>query len=207
MRRILNNDVKSGYTTVTEITLSSTTGVNKESYISMPRSTDTDKSNATAQTNLLTGIVDSVGQLTKIVDSINIQKQMPDESSLTDKMIDVTIDEVTTAKKYIAVNNESNVIPNNTLVKSVKLDIENQFPVGSTITLFFNSTILAKINVRDSSVETYELKINKYIKYEDNEGNNMNIEVYSDSVDSTAEGWVSPKAIMHISTAMEINEI
>lgn len=207
MRRILNNDVKSGYTTVTEITLSSTTGVNKESYISMPRSTDTDKSNATAQTNLLTGIVDSVGQLTKIVDSINMQKQMPDESSLTDRMIDVAIDDVTTARKFISVNTESIIIPNNTLVKSIKLAIENQFPVGSTITLFFNSTILAKINVRDSSVESYELKINKYIKYEDNEGNNMNIEVYSDSVDPTAEGWVSPKAVMHISTAMEINEI
>lgn len=207
MRRILINDVKSGYTTVTEITLSSTTGVNKESYISMPRSTDTDKSNATAQTNLLTGIVDSVGQLTKIVDSINMQKQMPDESSLTDRMIDVIIDEVTTARKFISVNTESIIIPNNTLVKSIKLAIENQFPVGSTITLFFNSTILAKINVRDSSVESYELKINKYIKYEDNEGNNMNIEVYSDSVDPTTEGWVSPKAVMHISTAMEINEI
>ena len=207
MRRILNNDVKSGYTTVTEITLSSTTGVNKESYISMPRSTDTDKSNATAQTDLLTGIVDSVGQLTKIVDSINMQKQMPDESSLTDRMIDVIIDEVTTARKFISVNTESIIIPNNTLVKSIKLDIENQFPVGSTITLFFNSTILAKINVRDSSVESYELKINKYIKYEDNEGNNMNIEVYSDSVDPTTEGWASPKAVMHISTAMEINEI
>ena len=207
MRRILNTDIESGYTAVTEITLSSTTGVNKESYVSMPRSTDTDKSNAAAQTNLLTGIVDSVGQLTKIVDSINMQNQKPDQSSLTDKMIDVLIDNVKTARKFISVNSDTVMIPNNTLIKGVKLDIEKQFPVESTFTLFFNSTILAKINIRDSSVETYELKINKYIKYSDTDGNNMNIEVCADPGDPTTEGWTSPKAVMHISTAMEINEI
>lgn len=209
MRQIINNDLSSGYTTITEITLSSTTGVNKERYINMPQddaestSTLQNDNNTATQSELLSGIVKNINQLTQIIDSIKPQG----ESNLTDMTIDVAINNISFERQFVSVNSDSQINFKNSLLKSIKLDIENSFPVGTRFTLFFNNTILAKINIRDTSIKTYELNLNKYLKYDDSEMNNMNIEICTNLSNSDSEDWIPPTAILHLNMAMEIDEI
>lgn len=205
MRRLINHDEKSGYTTIRELTLSSTTGVNRESYISLPSSDNTENDKADTQVNLLNGIVDS---LSKIADNINAQKQgSTPASNMIIKTIDVDIDNIASVRQFISVNNETVSIPDNTLIKSIKLDIERSFPVDTQFVLFFNNEILATINVVDSTIHTYEMQLDKTIIYSANMGNNMNIEVFTDPGDPSSKGWTSAKATMHLTVGLVNNEI
>ena len=197
MRRIINHDLSSGYVTVKELTLSSTTGVNKETYINLPSSKNTETERADTQSELLSGIVSSVGQLTKIVNSMNEQKNI-DETNLTIKVVDVDIDDIKMERQFISVNSDTLTIPNNTLIKDIKLDIEKSFPKDTQFILFFNNTILATIKVIDTSVTTYEMTLNKVISYTSGMGNNMNVEVFTDPGDPYTDNWESAKAILHI---------
>ena len=206
MRRISNFDVKSGYVVKKEITLSSTTGLNKESYIDVEASENTENDKVDIQSQILSGVVESINQLTKIVNNMNDQKPT-DVSNMIFKTVDVEIDNINARIQYIGVNNDGVPIPNNTYLKSLKLDVEKPFFIGTKIILFFNSTIFATINIRDASIPSYEMNINKYIEYVDGASNNMNLQITFDPGDTEIEDIESAKATLHLTLGYTDNVI
>ena len=206
MRIISNFDAKSGYVVKKEITLSSTTGLNKESYIDVEASENTENDKVDVQNQILSGVVESINQLTKIVNNMNDQKQT-DTSNMIFKTVDVEIDNINARIQYIGVNNDGVPIPNNTYLKSLKLDVEKPFFIGTKIILFFNNTIFATINIRDASIPSYEMNINKYIEYVDGASNNMNLQITFDPGDTEIEDIESAKATLHLTLGYTDNVI
>ena len=193
MRRIHIHDISSGYTSVKEITLSSTSGVNKETYMDLSTSANTENDKANVQNQILSGVVESINQLTKIVNNMNDQK-LTDVSNMIFKTVDVEIDNINARIQFIGVNNDGVPIPNNTYFKSLKLDVEKPFFIGTKIILFFNSTIFATIN-------------NKYIEYVDGASNNMNLQITFDPGDTEIEDIESAKATLHLTLGYTDNVI
>ena len=206
MRIISNFDAKSGYVVKKEITLSSTTGLNKESYIDVEASENTENDKVDVQNQILSGVVESINQLTKIVNNMNDQKQT-DTSNMIFKTVDVEIDNINARIQYIGVNNDGVPIPNNTYLKSLKLDVEKPFFIGTKIILFFNNTIFATINITDTSIPSYEMNINKYIEYVDGASNNMNLQITFDPGDTEIEDIESAKATLHLTLGYTDNVI
>ena len=206
MRRIHIHDTSSGYTSVKEITLSSTSGVNKETYMDLSTSANTENDKANVQSQILSGVVESINQLTKIVNNMNDQKPT-DVSNMIFKTVDVEIDNINARIQYIGVNNDGVPIPNNTYLKSLKLDVEKPFFIGTKIILFFNNTIFATINITDTSIPSYEMNINKYIEYVDGASNNMNLQITFDPGDNEIEDIESAKATLHLTLGYTDNVI
>ena len=206
MRIISNFDAKSGYVVKKEITLSSTTGLNKESYIDLKASENTENDKVDVQNQILSGVVESINQLTKIVNNMNDQKPT-DISNMIFKTVDVEIDNINARIQYIGVNNDGVPIPNNTYLKSLKLDVEKPFFIGTKIILFFNNTIFATINITDTSIPSYEMNINKYIEYVDGASNNMNLQITFDPGDNEIEDIESAKATLHLTLGYTDNVI
>ena len=189
-----------------EITLSSTTGLNKESYIDLKASENTENDKVDVQNQILSGVVESINQLTKIVNNMNDQKQT-DTSNMIFKTVDVEIDNINARIQYIGVNNDGVPIPNNTYFKSLKLDVEKSFFIGTKIILFFNNTIFATINITDTSIPSYEMNINKYIEYVDGASNNMNLQITFGPGDTEIEDIESAKATLHLTLGYTDNVI
>lgn len=174
MRRIITTDHATNTKMVREITLSSTTGINVETYYPKTESSNNDEKVIENQNQILDKLTNAVQSLTDIADR---QISSIDESDYIYKTIHIPIMDLVTPIRYIALCNGDTHIPEGSYIKSMKLNITNPFQIGTVISVLFNTQTLALITIRDTSVLTYDMPIKKVLTFDESDSNNLNLRI------------------------------
>ena len=174
MRRIVTTDHSNNTKMVREITLSSTTGINVETYFPNIDSANNDEKVIENQNQILNKLTNAVQSLTDIADR---QISAIDESDYIYKTIRIPIVDLTAPIRYFALCSGDSHIPEGSYIKSLKLNITNPFQIGTVISLLFNTQTLGLVTIRDTSILTYDMPIKKVLTFDQSDSNNMNLRV------------------------------
>lgn len=174
MRRMTTVDRATNTTMIREITLSSTTGVNVETYFPKTEDSNNDEKVIENQNKILNNLTNVVGTLAAITDR---QTSTFNESDYVYKTLIFPIENLDTVIKYYPIMDGEKVIPNGSVIKDMILNITSPFKIGTVVSIVFNTQTLATITIRDESVQTYSIPIKKIINYVNDDSNNLNLRV------------------------------